>query len=100
MCGLSPFAVSRVHSLAAVGWSLIAVASPLVEHRLQVMEAPAVPARGLSNNGLWALEHSLSNHGAQLQPPHGLGDPPGPGIRSVYAALAGRFPNSVPPGKP
>ena len=100
VCGLSPFAVRRVHSLVSVCWSLIVVASPLVEHRLQDTEARAVPARGVSNNGLWALEHRLSNHGAQLQSPHGLRDPPGPGIRSVYPALAGRSLNTVPQGKP
>ena len=50
VCGFSPFAVSRVHSLVAVCWSLIVVASPLVEHRLQGTEAPEVPARGLSDN--------------------------------------------------
>lgn len=59
VCGLSPFAVSRVPLSSCSG---------LVPHRLPGMEAPAVPAWGLSNNGLWALEHSLSNHGAQLQP--------------------------------
>lgn len=93
-------AVHRVHSLVSVCWSLIVVASPLVEHRLQGTEARAVPARGVSNNGFWALEHRLSNHGAQLQSPHGLRDPRGPGIRSVYTALAGRSLNTVPQGKP
>ena len=43
---------------------LIAVASPIVEHRLQSVQTSVVVAHGLSNYSSWALEHRLSSCGA------------------------------------
>ena len=52
-----------------------------------------------------AAEHRLqtrrlSNHGSRAQPLRGTWDPPRPGLEPASPALAGRFPTTVPPGKP
>ena len=59
---------------------LTIVASLVAEHRLQTRR--------------------LSNCGSRAQLLRGMWDPPRPGIEPVSPALAGRFPNTVPPGKP
>ena len=64
----------------AVRGPLTIAASPVAEHRLQT--------RRLSNCGSWA--HLL----------RGMWDLPRPGLKPVSPALAGRFPTTVPPGKP
>ena len=43
---------------------LIAVASPVVEHRLQGVQTSVVVAHGLRNYSSWALGHRLSSCGA------------------------------------
>ena len=59
---------------------LTIAASHVVEHRLQIRR--------------------LSNCGSRAQPLCGMWDPPRPGLEPVSLALAGRFPTTVPPGKP
>ena len=60
--------------------------------------ASVVEARGLSSCGLWALELSLSSCGAQAYLFCGMWDLPGPGLKPVSPALAGRFLTTAPPG--
>ena len=55
--------------------------------------------RRLSSCGSWALEHRLSSCGAWVYLLCGMWDLPGPGIEPMSPALAGRFLNTVPPGK-
>ena len=55
---------------------------------------------GFSSCVMWALERGLSSCGAQAQLLHGMWDLPGPGLKPVSPALAGRFLTTVPPGKP
>ena len=64
----------------AVRGPLTIVASLVAEHRLQT--------RRLSSCGSWA------------QPPHGMWDPPRPGLEPVSPALSGGIPTTAPPGKP
>ena len=61
--------------------------------------ASVVVAHGLSN-GLRALEHRLSSCGARAELLRGMWDLPGPGLKPMPAALAGRFLATAPPGKP
>ena len=56
-------------------------------------------ARGLSSCGSQALERRLSSCGAWAQLLYGMWDPPGPGIKPVFPALAGGFSTTAPPGK-
>ena len=74
----------------AVRRLLIAVASLVVEHRLQ--------AHGFSSCGSQAPEHRLSSCGTQAQLLHSMWDLPGPGLEPP--ALSGGFLTTVPPGKP
>ena len=64
----------------AVRGPLTIAASLVAEHRLQTCR--------------------LSSCGSQAQLLRGMWDPPGPGPEPVSPALAGRFPTTVPPGKP
>ena len=64
----------------AVHGPLTVVASPAVEHRLQM--------------------HRLSNCGSRAQLLRGMWDLPRPGLAPVSPALSGRFSTTVPPGKP
>ena len=66
----------------------MAVASLVVERRLQGMWASVVVAP------------KLSSCGAQAQWPHGMWDHPGPRIEPRSPALASRFFTTEPPGKP
>ena len=50
--------------------------------------------------GAWALEHRRYSSGAGVELPRGLWDLPGPGIKPVSLALAGRFLTSGPQGSP
>ena len=79
---------------------LIAVASPVAEHRLQGTWASVVVACGLSSCGSWALEHRLSSCGARAQLLHGMWDLSVTGIKPVSLALAGRFFTTELPEKP
>ena len=65
--------------IAARGPLTIA-ASLVAEHRLQT--------------------HRLSSCGSRAQLLRGMWDLPRPGLESMSPALAGRFPTTVPPGKP
>ena len=71
----------------AVRGLLIAMASLVAEH-------------GPCSCSLWALKHVLSCCGSQAWLPHGIWDPPGPGIEPMYPTLAGGFFITEPPGKP
>ena len=66
--------------LITVRGPLTIAASLVAEHRLQARR--------------------LSNCGSRAQPPHGMWDPPRPGLEPVFPALAGRFSTTAPPGKP
>ena len=66
--------------LIPVRGPLTVAASPVAEHRLQTRR--------------------LSSCGSQAQLLRGMWDPPRPGLEPVSPALAGRFPNTVPLGKP
>ena len=78
---------------------LIAVASRCGARALGAW-ASVVVACGLSSCGSRALEHRLSSCGAQAQLLRGMWDLPGPGLKPVSPALAGRVLTTVPPGKP
>ena len=47
-----------------------------------------------------AVEHRVNNCGVPAQLLHGMLDLPGPGIKPVSSAMAGRFFTTEPPGKP
>ena len=64
----------------AVRRPLTIAASPVAEHRLQTRR--------------------LSSRGSRAQLLLGMWDPPRPGLEPVSPALAGRFSNTAPPGKP
>ena len=64
---------------SAVRGPLTVVASPVAEHRL------------------WTRR--LSGHGSRAQPPRGMWDLPGPGLKPVSPAFAGGFLTTAPPGK-
>ena len=53
-----------------------------------------------SGCGLQALARGLNSCGAQAQLLHGMWNLPGPGIKPMTPALAGRFLSTAPPGKP
>ena len=63
-------------------------------------QASVVVARGLSSCGSWTLECRLNSCGAWALLLRGVWDLPGPGLKSVSPALAGRFLTTAPPGKP
>ena len=93
-------------TLLAVRGLLVAVASFVAEHGLQVRGLQqlrcmglVVVAHGLSSCGLRALERRLSSCGTRVQLLCGMWDLPGPGIKPVSPALAGGFLTTVPPGK-
>ena len=64
----------------AVRGPLTIAASPAAEHRLQTRR--------------------LSNCGPRAQLLRGMWDPPGPGLKPMSPAPAGRLPTTAPPGKP
>ena len=86
-------------TLVAVHGLLIAVASLVVEHRLQAHKLQQLWHAGFSSCGSWALEHRLSSCGARAQLLHGMWGLPGPGLEPMCPALAGGFLTTVPPGK-
>ena len=58
----------------------LTIAASLAEHRLQTRR--------------------LSSCDSRAQLPHGMWDPPRPGLEPVSPTLAGRFSTTAPPGKP
>ena len=76
----------------AVHGPLTVAASPIAEHRLQT--------HSLSGCGSQAQLHRLSGCGSWAQLLRGVWDLPGPGLKPVSPALAGRFSTTAPPGKP
>ena len=76
----------------AVRRPLTIVASLVAEHGLQT--------RRLSSCGSQALEHRLSSCGSRAQLLRSMWDLPRLGLEPTSPALAGRFPTTVPPGKP
>ena len=62
--------------------------------------ASVVVAHGLSSCGAQAPESRLSSCGARAQLLCGMWDLPGPGLKPVSPALAGRFSTTAPPGRP
>ena len=84
----------------AVHRLLIAVASLVAEHGLQAHGLQQLWHMGFSSCGSQALEHRLSSCGTWAQLLHGMWDLPGPGLKPVSPALAGRFLTTAPPGKP
>ena len=70
-----------------------------MEHGLSGTQTSVVAAQGLSNCGLWALEHSLSSCGTQASLLRGTQNLPGSGIEPVSPALADGFLTTGPPGK-
>ena len=97
--------------LFVVVHGLIAVASFVVEHGLQVRRllqlwhmGSVVVACGLSSCGSRALERRLSSCGHGLKLLRGMWDLPGPGLEPASPALAGRFlihwQADSPPGEP
>ena len=78
----------------AVRGLLIAVASLVVEHRLQVCGL-----QQLWRAGSVVVARRLSSCGARAQLLHGMRDLPRPGLEPVSPALAGRFLTTAPPGK-
>ena len=63
-------------------------------------QASVVVAHRLSSCGSQALEHRLSSCGAWASLLRGMWDLPGPGLKPVSPALAGRLSTTAPPGKP
>ena len=61
--------------------------------------ALGVAEHGLRSYGLRALGFGLSSCGARAYLLHGMWNPPGPGIKPMFPAAAGRFLSTVPPGK-
>ena len=86
-------------TLRCAVWVLIAVASPVVDHRLDGAWTPAVVTCRLSRCSLRVLEHGLSSCGAQAELLQGMWDLPRQGIKPMSPALAGRFLTTGPPKK-
>ena len=84
-CGEWGLLFIAVHGLLTVVVSLVA------EHGLQ--------ARQLSSCGTRALDRGLSSCGARAQLLRGMWDLPGPGLKPVSLALAGRLLTTAPPEK-
>ena len=80
-------AVSRGSSPLAGQGLLIAVASPVVEHGLQVVWASAAGARGLSSCGSRVPEHRLNSCGAWAELLQGMWHLPRPGLKSMFPAF-------------
>ena len=80
----------------AVCGLLIAVASPVAEHRFHARRLRVVAARGLFSCGSRDPERRLSSCGTQASLLRSMWDPPGPGHEPVSPALAGGFPTTVP----
>ena len=94
--GLALAAASRGHSLLVTCRLLDALASLVVEHGLQDVQASAVGARGLGSCGSWAQKLWFGARGSLL---HGIRDSPEPGTEPTSPELADRFLSPAPPGK-
>ena len=98
-CGLSVVVVSR-------GYSLLWCAAFSLQWLLLLWSTGSRRA-GFSSCGMWlrscgsrALERRLSSCGARAYLFRGMWDLPEPVLEPVSPALAGRFPITVPQGKP
>ena len=80
--------------VAAHGLSLVAASGGC-----SVLRSTGCTRAGFSSCGSRALEHRLSSCGARASLLRGMWDLPGPGLKPVSPALAGRFLSTVPPGK-
>ena len=89
--GLSLVVASRGYSLVVVHGLLIAEASFVAEHRLQV--------HGLNSCGSQAVKQGLSNCGARAQLLGSVWDLPRSCTEPVSHELAGGFLSTAPPGK-
>ena len=78
----------------------IAMASLVLEHRLQGAQASVAAARGLSNFRPQAPEHRLSSCGTWAWLFHGMCDLHSSGIEPMSSILAGGFFTTEPSGKP
>ena len=97
-CGLSLVAASGGYSsLQCVGFSLrwLLFRGALVLG----VQASVVVAHRLSSCGSRALECRLSSCGTRASSLCGTWDLPGPGLKPVSPALAGRFSTTAPPGE-
>ena len=89
--GLSLIVVSQwFFSCKSTGFSL---------RQLLSLGSTGCRARGLSDRSSRVLERRLSSCGAWAKLLHGVWNLPGPGIRPVSPALAGRFLTTGPPGR-
>ena len=73
-------------------------------HGLLIVVASLVAEKGsrhagFSSCGSQALERGLSSCGSRAQLLRSMWDLPGPGLKPVSPALAGRFLTTAPPGK-
>ena len=93
-------AVSRINPLIATCRLLIAMASLVVELRLQGMQASVAAACRLSSSCLQDLGHRFSSCGTGVQLLCGMLDLLRSGIKHVSPALAGRFFTTGSRGKP
>ena len=93
-------AASRGCALVVVHRLLIVVASLVVEHGLQNVQASAGAAQGLGGCSSGALKHRLNSYGAWAQLLCNMWDLPRPEIEPMSSALAGGFFTTEPPEKP
>ena len=101
LCGLSLVVESRQHSLVVVVVESGGYA--LVVYQL-LIAVSCFRARDLGTQigscSTWSLEHRANSHGTWAQLLCCMQGLPGPGIKLVSPALAGRFFTTEPPGKP
>ena len=87
------------YSLVAVFRLLIAVTSPLAEHRLMGTPALVVVELGLNSCNSLGSRAWVSSFGAQAYLPQSMWNLPRPGIEPIPPSLAGRFFTTGSPGK-
>ena len=76
-----------------------AVVSGLLTELVLLLWSRAPGHVGFSSCSSWALEQRLNSCGPQAQLLRSMWNPPGPGIKPVSPALAGRFISPEPLGK-
>ena len=85
--------------VAAHGLSLVAARGTTLCCAARASHCGGFSCCGAPALGAWAVEHRLSSCDSQAQLLCGMWDLPGPGIESMYLALAGRLLTTAPPGK-
>ena len=80
--------------------SLVVCRLLIAEHGLKSVRISVAVAYGLSSCNSWTLEHRLNSCSTWVQLLCGMWDLPGPGIKPMSPALAGRFSTTEPPRKP